>query len=47
MLGRNRDASQLRELVIASLPYPLYYRVSRDQVLIVRVVHGAMNWSPL
>ena len=39
--GRLRGA---RELVIASLPYVIAYRVSERQIEILRVMHASRRW---
>ena len=33
-----------RELIIASLPYIVVYRVKEQTVEIARIYHGAQNW---
>jgi toxin ParE1/3/4 len=43
-LGRNGRIEGTRELVIAGTPVIVFYRVHRDQVLILSVLHGARKW---
>ncbi len=40
-LGRVPDT---RELVIPRLPYLIVYHVAADAVVVLRVLHGAMQW---
>lgn len=39
--GRVRDT---RELVVSGTPYVIAYRVERDAVVILRLLHGAQQW---
>ena len=41
--GQGRIANT-RELVLAGLPYLVVYRVSEDEVQILRLLHGAQEW---
>lgn len=42
------ELHDLRRTAIQGFPrHPLFYRVDRDEVLIVRVVHGARDLEPL
>ncbi len=43
MAGRAGRVAGTRELVFASMPYIIAYRVT-DQVEIIAVVHGARDW---
>lgn len=43
-LGRPGRIAGTRELVVASLPYILPYRVRNDTVEILRVFHTARKW---
>lgn len=45
--GRQGQISGTRELIIPSLPYLVIYRVTADQVEILRVFHTARDWSGL
>jgi len=42
--GRPGRIDGTRELVLAPLPFILVYRVKRDAVEIVRVLHGSQRW---
>jgi toxin ParE1/3/4 len=42
--GRPGRVHGTRELVIAGTPFILPYRVVRNSVQILRVLHGARNW---
>jgi toxin ParE1/3/4 len=42
--GRSGRVDGTRELVVASLPYIVVYRVRENGVEIVRVIHGAQRW---
>jgi toxin ParE1/3/4 len=43
-LGRLGREPGTRELVIARLPYVAFYRIIGEEVVIRRVLHGAMQW---
>ncbi|MGO8791062.1 MAG: type II toxin-antitoxin system RelE/ParE family toxin [Terriglobia bacterium] len=43
-VGRLGRVSGTRELVIARTPYIAAYRVTRDVVTILRLLHGARRW---
>jgi toxin ParE1/3/4 len=43
-LGRVGRVEGTRELVIAGTPFVVFYRVHRDQVLILSILHGARKW---
>ena len=45
MMGRTGRRSGTRELPIPATPYILVYRVERDIVQILAVLHGARNWA--
>jgi toxin ParE1/3/4 len=47
MVGRAGHVSGTRELVVTGLPYLVVYRVSADDVEILRVLHTAMDRPPL
>ncbi len=42
--GRPGRIDGTRELVLAPLPFIVVYRVTRDAVEIVRLLHGAQRW---
>lgn len=42
--GRPGRIDGTRELVLAPLPFLLIYRLKRDAVEIVRVLHGLQRW---
>ncbi|MCY7387381.1 MAG: type II toxin-antitoxin system RelE/ParE family toxin [Burkholderiales bacterium] len=42
--GRAGRVLGTRELVIASLPYLIAYRVSENQIEILRVMHASRRW---
>lgn len=42
-VGRSRDS---RELIVAGTPYILIYRIGRDRIDIVRILHSKQNWPP-
>jgi toxin ParE1/3/4 len=42
--GRAGRVAGTRELVIQRTPYIVAYRVARDTVRILRVLHGAQQW---
>jgi len=44
MQGRAGRIANTRELVLAGLPYLVVYRVSEDEVQILRLLHGAQEW---
>ena len=45
-IGRRGRTNQTRERPVPGTPYILIYRVSRNHVEIVRVLHGAQDWPP-
>ena len=44
--GRPGDREGTRELVVARLPYIVVYRIDDDEIVILRVLHGAQRWPP-
>ncbi len=42
--GRIGRVAGTRELVVSGAPYIVAYQVKEDAVLILRVLHGAMQW---
>jgi toxin ParE1/3/4 len=42
--GRTGRKPETRELVFSALPYLAVYRVHRDSVEILRILHGARDW---
>ena len=45
-MGRPGRVKGTRELVISGTPYVIAYRVKRDAVVILRLLHGAQRWPP-
>lgn len=45
-VGRRGRIGGTRELVLAGTPYIAIYRIRGDDVLILRVLHGARRWPP-
>ena len=45
-LGRRGRVRGTREMVLAGTPYIGIYRVEGDDVLMLRVLHGARQWPP-
>jgi toxin ParE1/3/4 len=45
-LGRRGRVRGTREMVLAGTPYIAVYRVVDDDVLVLRVLHGARRWPP-
>jgi len=43
-LGRNGRVTGTRELVITGTPFIVAYRIRRDQIQILAVLHGARRW---
>jgi toxin ParE1/3/4 len=46
MMGRVGRARGTRELVINRTPYVAVYRIRKDSIEIVRLLHGAQLWPP-
>jgi addiction module RelE/StbE family toxin len=44
--GRPGDHEGTRELVVARMPYIVVYRIDDDEIVILRVLHGAQRWPP-
>lgn len=44
--GRPGDHEDTRELVVARMPYIVVCRIDDDEVVILRVLHGAQRWPP-
>ena len=44
-MGRPGRKVGTRELIIPSTPYFVPYRIKGDTIEVVRVLHGAMQWS--
>jgi toxin ParE1/3/4 len=42
--GRNGTVPGTREVVVPGLPYLLVYRVTDNEVQIIRIFHTAMEW---
>jgi toxin ParE1/3/4 len=45
-IGRLGRVNGTRELVIGGTPYIAAYRVTRNLVTILRLLHGARRWPP-
>jgi toxin ParE1/3/4 len=43
--GRVGRKSGTRELIFATLPYVVVYRVRGESLEVLRILHGAQNWS--
>jgi toxin ParE1/3/4 len=43
-MGRPGRVSGTRELVVSGMPYIIPYRVSKNSIEILRVLHVAMQW---
>jgi toxin ParE1/3/4 len=43
-IGRPGRIRGTRELVVSGTPYVVAYRVERDAVVILRLLHGAQRW---
>lgn len=46
-LGRPGRLAGTRELVISGTAYIVPYRVTGDEIQIIRLFHGARRWPPL
>lgn len=46
-MGRPGRVRGTRELVVVGTPYVVVHRVDADQVVILRVLHGARRWPPV
>jgi toxin ParE1/3/4 len=44
-IGRNGRIHGTRELIVSGTPYIIPYRVKNNTIEILRVFHGAMEWS--
>lgn len=44
--GRVGRVDGTRELVVARTPYIAVYAVDQDEVVILRLLHGAQQWPP-
>ena len=42
--GRQGRVENTRELVVSSFPYIVVYRVAKERLLILNIVHGAQRW---
>lgn len=43
-MGRPGRALGIRELLVPRTPYIVPYRVQGDEVIVIRVLHGARRW---
>ncbi len=45
-LARAGRIAGTRELVIPGLPFIAVYQIETDGILVVSIIHGAMQWPP-
>ena len=45
--GRQGRLGGTREKVLPRTPYVVIYRLSRDKIDVLRVLHGAQKWPPV
>lgn len=45
-IGRPGRVAGTREVVVTGTPYVVAYRVEREAVVILRLLHGAQRWPP-
>jgi toxin ParE1/3/4 len=45
-IGRPGRVPTTRELVVVGTPYVVIYRLERNAVLVLRILHGAQRWPP-
>ena len=45
-IGRRGRVRGTREMVLAGTPYIGVYRVHGEDVVVIRVLHGAQRWPP-
>jgi len=46
-MGRMGRAEGSRKLVVTGTPFVVAYRVKRDQLQVLAVLHGARNWPDI
>ncbi|TDR89761.1 type II toxin-antitoxin system RelE/ParE family toxin [Enterovirga rhinocerotis] len=46
LAGRMGRVEGTRELVISSTPYILVYRLRKERVEVLRIMHGNQKWPP-
>jgi toxin ParE1/3/4 len=44
LAGRESRVRGTRELVVAGTPYVIAYRIHRDEIQILAILHGARRW---
>ncbi len=44
-LGRPGRKPGTRELIISGTPYLVPYRIEKDSLIVLRILHGAMQWT--
>jgi len=44
-MGRMGRVAHTRELVVSGTPYIVIYRINQKALEIIRVIHGAQQWS--
>jgi addiction module RelE/StbE family toxin len=45
-IGKTGRVRGTRELVIVDTPYIVIYRITPNDIQVIRVVHGAQKWPP-
>ena len=45
VLGRSGRVIDTRELVVTGTPYLVPYTVANDEIVILRILHGARQWK--
>jgi plasmid stabilization system protein ParE len=45
-IGRPRRVATTRELVIPGTPLLLVYRLERETIVLLRLLHGSQRWPP-
>ncbi len=46
LMARAGRVAGTRELAVAGLPYIVVYEPEPDGVLVISIIHGAMQWPP-
>jgi toxin ParE1/3/4 len=45
-MGHSGRLPNTRQLVVSGTPYIIIYRVNKEKLEIIRVLHGAQQWPP-
>lgn len=45
-IGRQGRMAGTHEKVVTGLPYIIAYNVAEQNLVVVRIIHGARNWQP-